>query len=384
MMSTPIQRSRWRLVMGEGSQDTCGDCLSDEDKRREECMGFLYDREYGGGRNVRRKGGAGSSKERSAGLGESSITVPDWINHVHELFPSETIERLEKDALERYELEEMVTNPKLLANVKPSMPLLKAVLRTKHLMNQQVLAAARRLVRQVVEQLLEKLARDIRNPFTGAIDRRRRSSLKIAKNFDIKSTLAHNLKNYNPQTRRVVIETPLFHSRVRRQSDKWQIIVVVDQSGSMVDSVIHSAIMASIFFGIKSLKPHLVLFDTNVVDVTQDCTDPVETLMKVQLGGGTDIGRALEYAASLVDNPSRTIVVLITDFYEGGSAYHLFSVTRHLVESGVKLLGLAAIDEEANPSYDHAIAAKMVSLGASVAAMTPGELAQWVAEKVQA
>ena len=165
--------------------------------------------------------------------------------------------------------------------------------------------------------------------------------------------------------------------------DRWQILIVVDQSGSMVDSVIHAAVTASIFFGIPSLKPHLILFDTAIVDVTDYCTDPVETLMKVQLGGGTNIAQALRYASTLVNTPRKTIVVLITDFYEGGSPAALFAITRQLVESGVLLLGLAALDETAQPNYDRTVAQQMVNLGASVAAMTPGELALWVAEKVR-
>jgi hypothetical protein len=152
----------------------------------------------------------------------------------------------------------------------------------------------------------------------------------------------------------------------------------------MLNSVIHTAVTASIFWHLKSVRTHLVLFDTSVVDVTADCVDPVETLMKVQLGGGTDIGQAMSYAATLVENPRRTIVILITDFYEGAPLHRLYSVTRSLVESGVTLLGLAALDEQANPDYDKNVASQMVNLGAHVAAMTPGELAQWVAEKVRA
>jgi Mg-chelatase subunit ChlD len=211
---------------------------------------------------------------------------------------------------------------------------------------------------------------------------RRRSFLKIAKNFDVDTTIRTNLKNFDPDTGRLYIKEPYFHSRIRRQVDRWQIIILVDESGSMMDSVIHAAVTAAIFFGIKSLRSHLVLFDTAVVDVTDQCTDPVETLMKVQLGGGTDIGQALTYAATLVDNPRRTIVVLITDFYEGAPHNQLLTATRRLTESGVSLLGLAALDANANPNYDREMAEKMVRLGAHVAAMTPGELAEWVAEKV--
>jgi Mg-chelatase subunit ChlD len=377
---TQQRQSRWRLVMGAGSEQLCGG-LSDEDQQRDECLGFLYDREYGGGRNVR--GRSGKGEDRQGGLGESMLTVPDWINKVNELFPKRTIERLEKDALERYQLEEMVTNPQVLARAQPSQSLLKAVLRTKHLMSQDVLKAAQHLVRAAVEELMKKLAQEVRSAFQGSLNRQSRSFLKIAKNFDIGSTLRRNLRHYDAEHRRVIIETPIFYSRIRRQVDKWQIIILVDESGSMMDSVIHSAVTAAVFFGLKTLKTHLVIFDTTVVDLTADCIDPVETLMKVQLGGGTDIANAMSYAESLVENPRRTIVVLITDFYEGGDSRRLLSISRRMMESGVTLLGLAALDERANPTYDHELAARLVQMGAHVGAMTPGELAAWVAEKVQ-
>ena len=368
---------RWRLVLGQGAEEALGCSLDGVDAEQDRALGYLYDREYGPGRNVRPDRGT------AGGLGESQLTVPEWINAVHTLFPRRTIERIEKDALERYQLDEMVTNPDLLRRAQPSMTLLKAVLHTKHLMNQQVLALARDLVRKVVEHLMERLARQVRSPFLGSIDRRRRSLMKVAKNFDARSTVRRNLAHYDPQARKLFIRTPYFFSRVRRHVDRWQVIIVVDESGSMMNSVIHAAVTASIFWGIRSLKPHLVLFDTNVVDVTADCSDPVETMMKVQLGGGTDIGGALAYAATLVNNPRQTIVVLITDFYEGGPVERLLGVTKGLIESGVTLLGLAALDEVAEPCYDRGLAERMVALGAHVGAMTPGELAEWVAQKIR-
>ncbi len=369
-------RLRWRLVLGAGAEDCLGALQDGEWQDRDMALSYLYDREYNSGRNVRLGGRRGGS------LDASQLTVPDWINSVHELFPKSTIERIEKDALERYGLEEMVTNPDLLSRAQPNPTLLKAVLRTKHLMNQEVLALARTLVRKCVEQLMEKLAREVRQPFVGARDRRRRSFIKVAKNFDAATTVRRNLKNYDPETRRLFIQTPYFNSRVRRQVDRWQLIILVDESGSMMDSVIHSAVTAAVFFGIKSLKTHLVLFDTSIVDVTADCTDPVETLMKVQLGGGTDIGNAVNYAATLVENPRRTIVVLISDFCEGAPLHVLLGAVKRLVESGVTFLGLAALDDRANPCYDIETAERLVKLGAHVGAMTPGELAEWVAEKV--
>jgi Mg-chelatase subunit ChlD len=370
---------RWRLVLGSDAEQGLGCGLEGKEAQRDQALGFLYNREYGSGRNVRQQRPA----DRRGGQEDSQLNVPEWINAVHTLFPRRTIERIEKDALERYQIEELVTNPDLLARAQPSQTLLKAVLHTKHLMNQEVLAMARTLVRKVIDQLMEKLARPVRSVFLGAADRRRRSHMKVAKNFDARATVRRNLANYNTESKRLFIRTPFFYSRVRRQTDRWQVIVVVDESGSMVDSVIHAAVTAAIFVGIPFLRTHLILFDTNVVDVTEDCADPVEAIMKVQLGGGTDIGGALAYAAQLVDNPRRTIVVLITDFFEGGPLERLFSVTKHLIESGVTLLGLAALDERAEPNYDRGTAERMAALGAHVGAMTPGELAEWVAQKVR-
>ena len=183
------RKTRWRLVLGAGAEASLGK-LSGTPAARDEALAYLYDREYTSDRNVR-VDGPGS-------LGESQLTVPEWINRVHELFPRRTIERIEKDALERYQLQEMVTNPDLLARAQPSQTLLKAVLHTKHLMNAEVLALARQLVRRVVEQLMEKLAREVRQPFSGALDRRRRSFLKAAKNFDARTTLRRNLRNWQP------------------------------------------------------------------------------------------------------------------------------------------------------------------------------------------
>ncbi len=373
------RKTRWRLVLGAGAEGVFGDIGGDTQwAQRDTTLGFLYDREYGKGRNVRNRGAQGG-----AGLGESQLSIPDWINQVHELFPQKTIERIEKDALERYQLEELMTNPDLLKRAQPSETLLKAVLRTKHLMNQDVLAAARELIRKVVQQMLEKLAREVNAPFVGVRDRRRRSSFRIAKNFDARTTIRRNLKNFQKHSRRLVIETPYFHSRIRRQGEKWQIIILIDQSGSMVDSVIHSAITASIFCGINTIKTHLIAFDTNIVDLTESCQDPVETLMKVQLGGGTDIGKAMSYALTLIENPRNAIVILISDFFEGAPQHHLVSTVKSMLEGGTTVLGLAALDYHGEPTYDKDLAQTLVNMGAHVGAMTPGELAAWVSEKVR-
>jgi Mg-chelatase subunit ChlD len=372
-LDIPDPLQRWRLLLGDPAEAACGG-LSAEAQAADAALDWLY------GRDSDRA----SRGERSAGLGPSALSTPDWINTIHTLFPKEVIERLEQDAVERYGIDEVVTNLEVLERIEPSESLLRAVLHTKHLMNPEVLAAARKLVAEVVRRIMEKLATEVRQAFSGSRDRRRRSRMKIARNFDFKQTLAANLHRYDPERRKLYVERPVFISRTRRHAEPWDIILLIDQSGSMVDSVIHSAVMAACLWQLPGMRTRLVAFDTAVVDLTADVSDPVELLMKVQLGGGTDIAKAVGYAQSLIANPSRSIVVLVSDFYEGANPHELVRRVKALVESGAKVLGLAALDSKAEPNYDREMAARLVREGAQIGAMTPGQLAGWLAEKVQA
>ncbi len=362
---------RWRLILGEPAS-RCSGPLHADARARDAALDWLYGRDPELGRRDVRRGG---------GSEDSLLTTVDWLDDIHRLFPKETIERLERDAVERYGITEVVTDPAVLERIEPNAALLRAVLRTKHLMNPDVLVLARRIVAAVVAELMRKLAREVRQSFSGT-KARRRSNFKQARNFDFHGTVRANLAHYQPDTRRVAIENPRFHSRTKRHLDQWQLILVVDQSGSMTGSVIHSAVTAACLWGLPGLKTHLIAFDTNVVDLTSDVTDPVELLMKVQLGGGTDIARAMAYAATLVENPRRSIVALVTDFYEGGNEMALVRVVRGLVEQGTHVLGLAALDEDANPVYDRDLAQRLANVGAHVGAMTPGQLAEFVAERL--
>ena len=364
---------RWRLVLGEAGGACVGaDGLSAEAAARDAALDWLYQRDGDlDRRDVRRDGGHGPS----------SLTTVDWLDDIHRLFPKETIERLERDAVERYEIHEVVTDPSVLERIEPNPTLLKAVLRTKHQMNPEVLRLARRIVEQVVRELMEKMATEIRNTFSGAKSRRP-SRLKRASSFDFRRTIHDNLRHYRPEERRLYVETPHFFSRTRRQLERWQVILVVDQSGSMAGSVIHSAVTAACLWGLPGVRTHLIAFDTEVVDLTADVDDPVELLMKVQLGGGTNIAKAVAYAAQLIEQPRRTILAVITDFYEGGDPSWLVRTVKSLAEQGTHVLGLAALDEEANPSYDRELAQRLADAGAHVGSMTPGELASFLAERI--
>lgn len=378
-MSTPPSLdtlTRWRLILGESADGACsaaGCTLSGDALAMDASLDWLYQRGEGQDeRNLRRQGGREGSR----------LTTPDWINEIHRLFPKETIERLERDAIERFAIDDVVTNPEVLKRAEPNETLLRAVLRTKHLMSPDILQLARQLVAEVVRKLMEKLAKDMSVAFSGTLDRRRHTRLRSARNLDLRRTLRDNLRHYDPVSKSVTVERVHFFARTQRHLRPWQVILLVDQSGSMVSSVIHASVTAACLWKLPGIRTHLVAFDTQVVDLTHDVEDPCELLMKVQLGGGTDIQMAVGYGASLVETPERAIVVLISDFYEGASEQLLVQRVRALTSQRTLVLGLAALDADANPAYDRDMANKLVAAGAEVGAMTPGELAGWLAEKI--
>ena len=373
--------ARWRLVLGRfaEAQIPLGGGAGGGYGRMDRVLEYLYGREYAN-RGVRKDGGgagSGDTDGREGGSGPSMLYLPDWLREVRELFPRDTVEIVEKHALERYGMTELVTDPEVLRKLEPNYELLKNVLTFKGLMQGEVLKVARSIIRRVVEELRRRLASDIRRVLWGKLSRRHRSNLKVAKNLDVRRTIRDNLRHYDPQNKRIVLQRLHFFSRVQQHSP-WHVIIAVDCSGSMVDSVIYSAVMAGIFRGLPSMKVSLVAFDTSVVDLSDEIDDPAELLMSVQLGGGTDIGGALGYCQTLVANPTKTMLVLVTDFFEGGTPNTMLTAIHHLRESGVRVLGLAALDEKAEPVYDKDMAQRCVAAGAEVAALTPQRLAEWI------
>ena len=368
------QRLRWRLVLGEPSEAAMSGALVGDAVRTDAALEWLYGREGPDGE---------PTGPRQGGRATSPLSVPEWINEIHELFPQETVERLERDAVETYGIVEIVTDPRVLERVEPNEALMHAVLQTKHLMNEKVLASARQLVKKVIERLMQELATEVRSRLSGVIARDRSHRYPKGGALDLRRTILGNLNRYDPETSKIYPERLWFFERRHRRLDTWQVILLVDQSGSMLDSVVHSSITAAILHGLPGIKSHLIVFDTQVVDLTNEVSDPVETLMRVQLGGGTDIGKAVEYGASVIREPRRSIVVIISDFYEGGLEHRLEAAVNGLVAAGTKVLGLAALNRVGNPEYDRTMAQRLVNVGAEVGAMTPGQLAGWLAEKIR-
>lgn len=331
----------------------------------EDALDFLYAREYG--EDVRREGGTEASH----------LTAATWITKIRTLFPRETVEILEKHALETYGMTELLTDKEVLEKLEPNQELLKTILQLKHLMKGEVLDTARRIVRKVAAEIEEKLNQDLRKSFLGKIDRNAVSHVPSIRNLDIKRTIRKNLQHYDTSQQRLMLDKVYFNSRTKKYS-QWRVIIAVDESGSMLDSVIHSAVMAGIFAKLPMLDTRLVIFDTQVVDLSAYADDPVEMLMSVQLGGGTYIAGALSYCETLIENPFRTMVVLVSDLYEGGGIGRLLSISRGILESGAKLICLTALDMEAKAVYDRHTAQQLADLGAHVGAMTPEALGDFM------
>jgi hypothetical protein len=381
-MPDPMDRQaaeRWRLILGQFAEDRMGQTLGAHGTRVDRVLDFLYNREYQ--RRGLRVGQGGGASGSGAGSGDSVLEIPTWLREVRDLFPADTCEVITRHALDRYGMTELVTDPETLRRLEPSYDLLKAVLTFKGLMHGEALELARIIVRKVVEDLRRRLEKEMKPALWGRLDRNKRSRFRCSRNLDLKATVRENLEHWDPHYRRLLARDLVFRNRSRKHV-AWHVIIAVDCSGSMADSVIHSAVIAAIFAGLPTVRVRLIAFDTNVVDLSDHVHDPAEVLMSVQLGGGTDIAGAVGYCASLVEHPSKTILVLVTDFMENGSITPLVAQIRKLKSDGVKVLGLAALDRNAQPTYDRQSAEACVAAGAEVGAMTPNHLATWVSKVI--
>ena len=375
MLDRDLALNRWRLVLGSMSDNSLSfsgsdiEILSLEDM--EQLLDYLYS--HAQGDDVRGE----SISDRSGGLGESQLTAAKWITKVRELFPKQTAEVLERHALDEFKMTELLTDKKVLEQMKPDMSLLKTVLLLKHLMKGEVLETAKKIARAVAEELSEKLAQSTRQALTGRLDRNSRSAVRSARNIDIHKTIRRNLKNYDKENETLVLKDVYFSSRVKKYNKKT-VIIAVDESGSMLGSVIYSAVMAQIISKLPFAEIKLVIFDTEIVDLSGMVEDPVEVMMSVQLGGGTDIGKALSYCESLIQTPSDTCVLCVTDLCEGGYPHILLNTAQNIMTSGAKLSFLTALDECANPVYDKNMGQLLADMGAFVGALTPDQLGDYI------
>lgn len=352
---------RWRLLLGGAAGDLGG--LGDDDHRRDAALTGLYG---GGAADAPDSGG-----RRGAGLGGSSPVLHRWLGDIRTYFPGSVVQVMQRDAVERLGLRQLLLEPELLSSVEPDVNLVGTLVSLSNAIPARTRETARAVVRRVVEDIERRLADRLLEAVRGAIDHSRRTSRPRLSDVDWKRTIRANLRHYQPDQRTVVVQDLVGNSRRSRRASLRDVVLLVDQSGSMAESVVYSAVLGAALASLKSVDTRLVVFDTEVVDLTEELADPVDLLFATQLGGGTDINRAVAYGQSLVRRPTDTVMVLISDLYEGGVARELQRRVRELVSSGVTVVVLLALSDSGTPAYDHELAARLSELGAPAFACTP-------------
>jgi len=311
--------------------------------------------------------------ERSAGSGASNPHVATWLGDIRRYFPREVVAFMEKDAVERKGLRQLLMEPEALQSLEKDVGLVATILAFKHLMPEETRQTARQVVSAIVDDLRQRLEQSTRQALLGAMRRDRHSPLKVARNLDLRRTVREGLRNYQPELRKVIPERIHFFANQRRYHE-WRVIVLVDQSGSMGESVVYASIVAAVFASLPALDTRLVFFDTAVADVSDQLSDPVEVLFGVQLGGGTDIAKAVRYGASLVGQPEKTLYLLITDLYEGGTQADLLQQLADLKEARTQVMCVLALSDSGTASFDRDMARKVANLDIPTFAATPNKL----------
>ncbi|WP_217245400.1 VWA domain-containing protein [Streptomyces sp. AC602_WCS936] len=351
---------RWRLVLGGDQADGTGHPLSGSDAAMDGALTALY----GKGAEPR------TGRERSGGLGASAPAVARWLGDIRTYFPSSVVQVMQRDAIDRLGLATLLLEPEMLEAVEADVHLVGTLLSLNKAMPETTKETARAVVRKVVEDLEKRLAGRTRAALTGALDRSARVSRPRHHDIDWNRTIAANLKHYLPEHRTVVPERLVGYGRASR-SMKKEVILCVDQSGSMAASVVYASVFGAVLGSMRSISTRLVVFDTAVADLTEQLDDPVDVLFGTQLGGGTDINRALAYCQSRITRPAETVVVLISDLYEGGIRNEMLKRVAAMKAAGVQFVTLLALSDEGAPAYDREHAAALAELGAPAFACTP-------------
>ena len=360
--------TRWRLVLGGDQADGIGagagagdgagagagegHGLSAADLERDKALSELYD---------------GS---RGAGMGRSAPRVARWLGDIRTYFPSSVVQVMQADAMERLGLHQLLLEPELMEAVQPDIGMVSTLIGLNRAIPERSRATARAVVKAVTDQLEDRLRARTVQSVTGALNRAARTRRPRHSDIDWGRTIAANLKHYLPEHRTVVPERLVGHARRTTRVER-HIILCIDQSGSMAESIVYSSVFGAVLASLRSVATSLVVFDTEVVDLTDEITDPVDVLFGVQLGGGTDINRAIAYCQGLVQQPQDTVFVLISDLYEGGIAEEMLRRSAEIVGSGTTMVALLALSDSGAPSYDADHAAALADIGVPAFACTP-------------
>ena len=369
-MARTERSSRWRLILGSETQKSFqsmgGGGLSQEELLMDAALGAIY-----GGPGEGFGGGPGPSG--GAGKGPSSPAISKWLGDLRALFDPEMVAVVQNDAIERKGLKQLLLEPELLEGLEPDLNMASTLLMLKDQIPKKSKEAARAYIRRIVDQLNELLEHDVRRAVIAALDRRAHSPLPSASALDFPYTIRRNLKNYNAELKTIVPERVWFFDRSSKVN-RWHIILDIDQSGSMGQSILYSSVMACVLASMSAVKTSVVAFDTQIMDLTPLCADPVDLLFGFQMGGGTDIAKSVAYCQELVESPAKTLFFLISDLCEGGNRAALLRRVEELKESGARVVVLLAIADGGKPFYDPETARRIAAMGIPCFACAPERL----------
>ncbi|MBA1141611.1 VWA domain-containing protein [Mesorhizobium neociceri] len=352
---------RWRLAIG--ADDEASSALSSDDKKLSSALDALY----GDGANA-----DSDPRKRRGGLGRSAPRVAQWMGDIRSFFPAQVVQIVQKDAFERLNLKQMLMEPEFLKAIEADVNLVADLISLRSVMPAKTKDIARTIIADIVAKLMQRLEQKTAEAIRGALDRARRTNRPRQRDIDWPRTISANLRHYQPEHKTIVPEKLVgFMRKQRRLVDLDEVVLCVDQSGSMASSVIYASIFAAVMASLPVVRTKLVCFDTAIVDLTEELSDPVEVLFGVQLGGGTDINQAVAYCAERIERPTKSHFVLITDLYEGGNGQELLRRLAALVRSGVNVVVLLALTDQGRPGYDPAMSASVAALGIPVFACTP-------------
>jgi len=342
---------KWRLILGSDQSDGTGFALNQHDGQLDKTLEALYD------------------SDRTGGLGASSPNVSRWLGDIRSFFPNTIVQVMQKDALKRLNLTQMLFEKEMLENVEADVHLVATLMTLSKVIPDKTKDTARQVVKKVVDELMKKLLQPTQQAILGSLNRAARNRRPKHNEINWHATIQKNLKHYQPDYKTIIPETRIGYGRKR--SSLKDVVLCLDQSGSMGTSVVYSGIFGSVMASIPAIKTKMVVFDTAVADLTEELTDPVELLFGVQLGGGTDINLALTYCQQIITRPTDTVLVLITDLFEGGDAQGMRKKAAELSAAGVQVVVLLALNDDGAPSYDHGNAQYFADLGIPVFACTP-------------
>ncbi|WP_216896347.1 VWA domain-containing protein [Nocardia alni] len=373
MTDTPVtntdgdQARRWRLILGAPATSCLGGLGSGGDTEMDRALSALYNADE-----------LTAAEKRSGSLGGSAPKVARWLGDIRSYFPSTVVEVMQRDAVERLDLAQLLLEPELLEAVEPDVHLVGTLLSLNKVMPETTRATARMVVERVVREIERRIAARTIAAVSGALNRAARVSRPRLRDIDWDRTIRRNLAHYLPEHRTVVPERLVGYGR-RAQAVRRDVVLAIDQSGSMASSVVYASVFGAVLATMRSLRTSLVVFDTAVVDLTDQLSDPVEVLFGTQLGGGTDINRAIAYSQQLITRPADTLFVLISDLYEGGVREEMLRRIGAMKEAGVQVLALLALSDDGAPAYDHGNAAALAALGVPAFACTPDKFPELLA-----